>query len=541
MRPTGGPELSLRAHRDSHLMKQTRSQLRCAAAVGLYSALASAQGFQPSFTRVDLDLGQSLTAVALGDLDRDGRSDLIASSIGSLRVRLSDGVGGFGAVVDVSQGSLWVEDLAVGDVNGDGFADVVGIDRPAEMLAVHLGDGNGGLAPALAVPVGVSLQPFAIAIALGDFDGDGLDDVALSGAQQDGAIVKLASGAGSFGPAVVYGTFDSPTSVEVGDIDGDGKLDLVLPGGGGLAVLIGDGAGGFTAAVLTGPAASTSRAALADFDGDGRTDVCVTASSSLGAWVLRSTGGGVLAVQATLSLPNLAADVAIADFSRDGHLDLAVGVYGTAGVRTFTGGANPFQFTASSVQSSVTPAFRVVGGDFERDVAPDLVVIPNTVGGGLSVLFNQTPASTAGMSFCVAKLNSQGCLPTLTGIGVSSVSSVSGFTVSATQVLNQRAGLFLYGTNGPAAAAFQGGTMCVRLPVRRTAQQNSGGSSAAVNDCSGSIALDFNAFSAGLAGGAPAPELAMIGTEVACQAWSRDSVAVASSSLSNGFVFSVGP
>lgn len=522
-------------------MKQLRSQLRRTAAVCVCAAITSAQGFQPSFTRVDLDVGHSLLAVALDDLDRDGRSDLIASNIGSLRVRLSDGMGGFGSAVDVSQGSFWVEDLAVGDVNGDGFADVVGIDRPAEMLTVNLGDGNGGLAPAFAVPVGVSLQPFSIAIALGDFDGDGLDDVALSGAQQDGAIVKLASGAGSFGPAIVYGTFDSPTSVEAGDIDGDGKLDLVLSGGGGLAVLIGDGAGGFTAAVLTGPAASTSRAALADFDRDGLTDVCVTASSSLDVWVLRSTGSGALAVQSTLSLPNLAADVAVADLSRDGRLDLAVGVYGTAGVRTFVGGANPFQFNASSVQSSVTPAFRLVCGDFERDVAPDLVVIPNTVGGGLSVLFNQTPASTAGMSFCVAKPNSQGCLPTLTGLGVSSVSSVSGFTVTASQVLNQRAGMFLYGTNGPAAASFQGGTMCVRLPVRRTAQQNSGGAPVTVTDCSGSIALDFNAFTAGFAGGAPAPELAMIGTEVACQAWSRDSLAVASSSLSNGFVFSVGP
>ena len=121
-----------------------------------------------------------------------------------------------------------------------------------------------------------------------------------------------------------------------------------------------------------------------------------------------------------------------------------------------------------------------------------------------------------------------------------SVSAASGFSVACSALLNQRASLFIYSTTGLAQQPFLGGTLCLRAPLRRTPPQNSGGSPVLV-DCSGSIALDFNAFAAGALGGAPAPELSVVATEVAVQVWSRDSGSSSNASLSDAYVYSVGP
>ena len=71
-------------------------------------------------------------------------------------------------------------------------------------------------------------------------------------------------------------------------------------------------------------------------------------------------------------------------------------------------------------------------------------------------------------SYCTAKLNSLGCSPSMSASGQPSASATSGFVVRATDVLNNKAGLLLYSVSGRAALPFQGGTLCIALPVRRT-------------------------------------------------------------------------
>jgi hypothetical protein len=137
--------------------------------------------------------------------------------------------------------------------------------------------------------------------------------------------------------------------------------------------------------------------------------------------------------------------------------------------------------------------------------------------------------------YCVAKTNSKGCVPGLTFTGVPSASSSGAFTIREHTTLNNKNGLLFYGTNGAANVPFQGGTLCVQAPVKRTAVQNSGGNPPP-SDCSGAYAFEFNAL---IQSGAN-PNL-IAGATVHAQWWARDPADAFGTSLSGGITFLVQP
>lgn len=146
------------------------------------------------------------------------------------------------------------------------------------------------------------------------------------------------------------------------------------------------------------------------------------------------------------------------------------------------------------------------------------------------------------LSYCTVKQNSLGCWPAMGATGTSSASATSGFTLTASPLLDQSIGLLLYGLDGQAATPFAGGYLCLASPVHRTPAASTGGSPPS-SDCSGSLSLDLNAFAAGLAGGDPAPELSQAGQTVTAQVWSRDTGFAPPNdvSLTNGIEYVVGP
>lgn len=141
-----------------------------------------------------------------------------------------------------------------------------------------------------------------------------------------------------------------------------------------------------------------------------------------------------------------------------------------------------------------------------------------TLGAGIHGVFMLRAQGGSGLpvTYCTAKVNSLGCLPTIGSIGVPSASAPSGFVIYAQNVRNRQNGLLFYGTTGRASDSFLGGTLCAAAPLRRTRIQSSGGS-LGLDDCSGTYVLDFNAWMH-----SGADPMLVPGTTVNAQYYSRD-------------------
>jgi hypothetical protein len=136
----------------------------------------------------------------------------------------------------------------------------------------------------------------------------------------------------------------------------------------------------------------------------------------------------------------------------------------------------------------------------------------------------------APVAYCTAKVNSAGCTPQIDYAGTPSLTS--GFTVTASQVLNNKNGLLFWGSD-PLAAPFQGGTKCVAAPTVRTPIQGSGGNPPP-NDCSGTYSFSFDPAYMASKGLTP-------GQAVHAQYWSRDPQSPSTTGLTDALWFIICP
>ena len=219
--------------------------------------------------------------------------------------------------------------LAVADFNGDGLADVALAGTSVGGVAVFLNNGTGGAAQTW-FPAG----RWPVALAPADFDGDGDIDLACANRNEGGVAILANDGAGRFTRAAFYATGTTPDAVVAFDMDKDGSIDLVVANRTGSTVVVLGNTGGALSVRQSVPlpnavpnASNVScqpcSLAVADMNADAWPDVVVACAADDTARILTSTGG-TLALTHTLPAGPYPVSVSAADFDRDSRMDLVV-------------------------------------------------------------------------------------------------------------------------------------------------------------------------------------------------------------------------
>lgn len=241
--------------------------------------------------------GEYPHSVVIADFNGDGRPDVATANIQShdVSVLINDGQGGFAP--DVRQA---VEDspswIVAGDVNGNEIIDLVTANLSGGTVSILYGDGAGGFAEPLNLSVGAGFQsPYAVA--LGDVNGNGFADIATANTniQNHGASLILSDGEGGFEPAVMLDLgegFFTPQSVTMADATGNGHLDIVMTTFSTVALFEGDGAGGFADAIHLAADEGPVVVAVADVTGNGHADLVALNHTAQSVSVLAGDGSG---------------------------------------------------------------------------------------------------------------------------------------------------------------------------------------------------------------------------------------------------------
>jgi len=238
--------------------------------------------------------------VAAGDLNFDGNLDLVTDSWGTdqVEVLFGDGKGGFtipGSFFAV--GKHPYQRVRVADVNGDGRADVITTNLEGDNVTVLLSDGRGGLNPSPGSPFGCGDSPFNFAI--GDVNADGKLDIAIVNSPsstsdrqgKDGLTVLLGDGTGRFAMMAgsPFATGRIPNIAAVGDLNGDGIGDIAVssPDGDNVTVFIMGRKGMISSYTIT-VGGHPKGLAIRDLNGDGKEDLVVTNNAENAVTVMLS-------------------------------------------------------------------------------------------------------------------------------------------------------------------------------------------------------------------------------------------------------------
>jgi hypothetical protein len=504
----------------------------------------------------------------------------------------------FGSFNGLNSGALFGSSIAaVGDLTGDSVPDFV-VGAPGFRTNPSSSTVNGALllidgathAIAATITGSPNTQLGSDVVSVGDQDGDGKAEVATTAPPTntiDVSAISIVHGSEFVGTKTLaqslHSSFNVNFSNQFGttlasgfDLDSDGLRDLAIGSplmfgeSGFMLVVRADGLFMQLASYLGSNAERMASAISAshDYDGDGVVDFVVgapywsliTGSQDGRAVVLSGAklrSGSPPFELATLTNPTGIAPAALhfgaavrasPDLNQDGVGDFLVGSpdWGTLfplqperGMVVIYSGATLTRMGSVTGANHDHLGDEILGGyqDVDGDFFPEFALAGSNsdnplADGGVLKVFRLFPAPPT--IYCTAKINSLGCSPAISWNGTASVSSSAPFLITCVNLINQTNGLIFY-SHAPKAAPFQGGTLCVLAPFKRSSVQSSGGNSSG-SDCTGTFGWNFGAqMQSGV------DRTLVAGAQIFAQCWSRDPSSPSATSLSNALRFLINP
>ena len=336
-----------------------------------------------------MPVGSSPYAITNGDLNNDGRDDLVYTNIAhnTVSVLINNGSGGFGLPATFAVGAE-PRSVALGDLNGDQKLDLVTANSNAFSVSVLLGDGQGAFGPASPVSV-PGFNPESVAVR--DLNNDGRLDIVVAYRSANIVTALIANSSGGFGPPTSFPVPDGGLDIAINDLNRDGLADLVIAHISGVSVLLGNSSTGF-GPTNTLPTTASSRAVVVDdFNGDGKSDIAAVVGNQSIINVYLGNGQGGFSQPAPFPSGFAPSFLRSADFNGDGNSDLVtLNSLSTASI-LLGNGSGGFEAPVTYEAGTGGPTRKITTGDFNSDNHPDFALTDQS--GNVSVTFNSCSAT----------------------------------------------------------------------------------------------------------------------------------------------------
>jgi len=343
-----------------------------------------------NFSTQSMGVGTTPNGIVTADFNGDAIQDLAIANSGSntVSILLGNGDGTFTAGTPLNTGNQ-PGALALGDFNGDGIVDLAVADAADSRILIFLGKGDGTFNPAspancnLITECANTVDP--VALAVGDFNGDGHLDLAVVNQSISTVSILLGAGDGTFSlQSTTPVTLAGPTAIAVGDFNGDGISDLALdnPASNNISILFGHTSGIFKSGgtiTTTGPGMLVA----ADFNNDQKIDIAVVNPGANTVTVFFGNGDGTFQTGAHYATAAGPSSIIVGDFNGDGLLDIATANSGSNTISVLLGAAGGTFQPHIDASAGGSPA-SITTGDFNGNGKLDLAVTDST-GNSISI------------------------------------------------------------------------------------------------------------------------------------------------------------